>query len=182
MTKNTLSIGLMHYKDIYQLSECIAAFTLKKTNKWSHHTEIVSSADAHIRISNGYVSYFRELAEEGPVIGCVCIWLAGVLFWFSHVVYVAIPHVIICLCLGKEIEQIKKNPKKATQPTYTICQHQCLYRPFEQTPSSTESPQYRTPIFHVILGRRSCLLNHTGRGWCWNTSHFGHLRPSDPGG
>lgn len=52
------------------------------------------------------MSYFRELAEEGPVIGCVCIWLAGVLFWFSHVVYVAIPHVIICLCLGKEIEQI----------------------------------------------------------------------------
>lgn len=59
------------------------------------------------------MSYFRELAEEGPVIGCVCIWLAGVLFWFSHVVYVAIPHVIICLCLGKEIEQIKKkNPKR----------------------------------------------------------------------
>lgn len=58
------------------------------------------------------MSYFRELAEEGPVIGCVCIWLAGVLFWFSHVVYVAIPHVIICLCLGKEIEQIKKKTPK----------------------------------------------------------------------
>lgn len=57
------------------------------------------------------MSYFRELAEEGPVIGCVCIWLAGVLFWFSHVVYVATPHVIICLCLGKEIEQILKKKK-----------------------------------------------------------------------
>lgn len=67
------------------------------------------------------MSYFRELAEEGPVIGCVCIWLAGVLFWFSHVVYVAIPHVIICLCLGKEIEQIKKkNPKGHSTNIYNM--------------------------------------------------------------
>ena len=60
---------------------------------------IVLSANAHISSSNGYVSYFREIAEGLQHVGSVHIWLAGLVFCFPHVV---IPEVRICLRLGKK--------------------------------------------------------------------------------
>lgn len=75
----------------------------------SHHAVIVLSANAHISSCDGYVSYFRKITEGCPFIGSVCIWLAGLLFCFPHVIHEVIPEVSVCLRLGKEAELIKKS-------------------------------------------------------------------------
>ena len=70
---------------------------------------VVLSANAHIIFSDGYVSYFREIAEGGPVVGSVgsvgsvrSVRLAGRLFCFLHVGHVVVPEVRVRLRLGKE--------------------------------------------------------------------------------
>lgn len=76
----------------------------KRVNKCSHHAVIVQSANAHISPTDGYVSYFREITEDGPFVWCVPIWLVGLVFGFPHVAHVVIPEVRVCLRLGTKTE------------------------------------------------------------------------------
>lgn len=72
-------------------------------NKCSHHAAVVLSANAHISSTDGDVSYFREIAEGGPL---VCIRLLRLPFCFAHVV---IPEVRVFLGLDEEMERTSQN-------------------------------------------------------------------------